>query len=582
MYQFNKEEYKMKMSPIEGKMQGGSVLAKAMALKGIKQVFSLCGGFLNPIYDGCLEYGIEVVGTRHEMEAGFLASATSRITRKPIVVLAEPSGFTNYISAVAEAFHSGDPVIFISIASIFHRMDHMGFKEMDQHRVVETMTKYSVKVTSGDRLHEYFDKAYDIASNLPTGPVELSIPINFVFSHYEMGKKKRNFDLTYKKVHHPPVHPDDLRLATDLLKNAEKPVIIAGAGIHQSRAEEALQAFSTKFRVPYFHSNHLEIRQVDFTLDTYMGLADKHQNPASRLIGESDVVLCVGTKMDYCLDFGEAPLFNENAALVCINPSAKELADNHIANHGILADSKLFLEALHENAVCSKLASDWCDRIRAIRIEENNKLMEAASSNEVPIHPLQACVDVLETLTENDYLIVDGGDAHGWQETALNITSMANKNIKGLMMSGPFAQLGVGSSFATATKMAVPESKVVVISGDGSFGLNPGLPLETAIDRQIPVVVVILNNQAWGMIQNQQKAIWKRTCATDLRDVPFHKIVEAAGGFGELVENAQDVKPALERAFASGLPAVINVKTQNVQSKLTIGLVDRRESSSIE
>ena len=274
----------MKKSSISGKMQGGQILAKAMALKGIKRVYSLCGGFLNPIYDGCLEYEVDVIGTRNEMEAGFMASAAARLQREPAVVLAEPSGFTNYISSVAEAFHSGDPVIFISVGSIFHRLDHMGFKEMPQHRVVESFTKYSVRVTSGDRVHEFFDKAYDIASNLPTGPVQLSIPINFVFSHYEMGNQKRFFDLTSKKVHLPPVHPSDLTLVTDLLKDARNPVIIAGAGIHQSHAEEALMSFSDKFRIPYFHSNHLEIRQVDFTQDTYMGLADIHQNPASRLI----------------------------------------------------------------------------------------------------------------------------------------------------------------------------------------------------------------------------------------------------------------------------------------------------------
>ncbi|MDM8539994.1 thiamine pyrophosphate-binding protein [Desulfococcaceae bacterium HSG9] len=573
----------MKNDSFNGNMQGGKILAKAMALKGINRVFSLCGGFLNPIYDGCLEYDVEVVGTRNEMEAGFMASATSRIRREPTVVLAEPSGFTNYISSVAEAFHSGDPVIFISVGSIFHRLDHMGFKEMPQHRVVESFTKYSFRITSGDRIHEFFDKAYDIAANLPTGPVQLSIPINFVFSHYEMGNTKRSFDISSKKVHLPPVHQNDLTLAADLLKDAKNPVIIAGAGIHQSHAEKTLESFSNRFQIPYFHSNHLEIRQPDFTQATYMGLADIHQNPASRLIHKkADVVLCLGTKMDYCLDFGESPMFNAESTLVCVNPTSRELSDNHIADHGILADSKIFLETLNEKLVCDNIDPQWCETIRARRIEENNKLLATASSNETPIHPLQASVDVLQMLTENDYLIVDGGDAHGWQETALNITSLENKNLKGLMMSGPFAQLGVGTSFATATKMAAPDSKVVVISGDGSFGLNPGLPLETAIHRNMQIVVVVLNNQAWGMIRNQQKAIWGRTCATDLRDVPFHKIAEAAGGYGELVENAEDLKPALQRAFESGVPALLNVKTQDVKSQLTIGLVDRRETSSIE
>ena len=117
-------------------------------------------------------------------------------------------------------------------------------------------------------------------------------------------------------------------------------------------------SFSDKFRIPYFHSNHLEIRQVDFTQETYMGLADIHQNPASRLISEkADVVLCIGTKMDYCLDFGEPPLFNAESTLVCVNPTARELADNHIADHGILADSKIFLEELSGKLECGKLGS---------------------------------------------------------------------------------------------------------------------------------------------------------------------------------------------------------------------------------
>ena len=565
------------------KMQGGSILAKAIAHKGINQVFSLCGGFLNPIYDGCLDNGVEVIGARHEMEAGFMGNAWARLHREPAVVIAEPSGFTNYISAVAEAFHSGDPVIYISAGSIFHRLDHQGFKEMAQHRITETFTKYSVRVTSGDRIHEFFDKAYEIASNLPTGPVELSIPINFLFSHYDMGDEKRSFDLSAKKPHRPAPQKEDLELVAEHLREARKPVIVAGSGIYQSHAEKTLEAFSAKFRIPYFHINHLEMRMIDFTQDTYMGLTDIHQNTASRLIfEEADVVLCIGTKMDYCLDFGEPPLFNAESTLICVNPTSRELADNHIADIGILSDSKHFLDGLQENLVCSKLDPGWCEQIRVKRKDENSTLQEAASSSETPIHPLRAAVEVLNMLGENDYLVVDGGDAHGWQETALNLTSLENNKLKALIMSGPFAQLGIGVSFATATKMANPDSKVALISGDGSFGLNPGLPLETAIYRNTPIVVVVFNNQGWGMIRNQQKSIWNRHCATDLRDVPFHKLAEAAGGYGELVEKAEDLKPALQRAFDSGLPAVLNVKTQDVMSRLTVGLVDRREKSSIE
>lgn len=569
---------------MSGKMQGGSILAKAMALKGITKVFSLCGGFLNPIYDGCLDNGVEVIGTRHEMEAGFMANAWARLHREPAVVLAEPSGFTNYISAVVEAYHSGDPVIYISAGSNFHRLDRMGFKEVPpQHRVTETFTKYSVMVNEGNRLHEFFNKAYDIAANLPSGPVQLSIPINFLFSRYEMGKEKRSFPLGNKKVHRPSLQQEDLGLALDHLKTARKPVIIAGAGIHQSHAEQALETVSKDFKIPFFHSNHLEIRTVDFTQETYMGLADIHQNPASRLIhDEADVILCLGTKMDYCLDWGEPPLFNAESTLICVNPTARELSDNHIADHGILADPKVFLESLQKNLVCSNLDPDWCGQIQNRRRAENSELQTAASSQEEPIHPMRAAVDVLQSMGAEDYLVVDGGDAHGWQETALNMTSLDNYNLKALIMSGPFAQLGIGVSFATAVKMAEPGAKVVLISGDGSFGLNPGLPLEMAIKHDIPIVVVVFNNQAWGMIRNQQQSIWNRTCATDLRDVPFHEVAKAMGGYGELVEKADDLKPALERAYASGKPALLNVQTKDIMSQLTVGLVDRREKSSIE
>jgi len=568
-----------------GRMQGGHILAKAMALKGITKVFSLCGGFLNPIYDGCLDCGIEIIGARHEMEAGFMANAWARLHREPAVVIAEPSGFTNYISAVAEAYYSGDPVIYISSASNSHRLDRWGFKEMPQHEVVQCMTKYSVMVNEGNRIHEFFDKAWDIAANKPTGPVELSIPINFLFSHYELiaEKEKRYFDLARKVIHSPSLHPDDSARMVDILKEARKPVIIAGSGIWQSHAEKDLEDFCARLKIPFFTANHLEIRGNDFTHPYNMGLADIHQNPASRLIHqEADVVLCIGCRLDYCLDFGEPPLFNPESTLVAVNPSARELSDNHIANVVILADSRLFLQDMIQKASGGKINRSWSEKVKNKRREINKDLLEIAGDGELPIHPLRAAVEVLNFLGEDDYLVVDGGDAHGWQETALNLTSMNGRKVRAILMSGPFAQLGVGVSFATAAKMAAPESKVALISGDGSFGLGPGLPMETAIHRGLPIVAVVFNNQAWGMIRHQQRSIWNRTCATDLRDVPFHKMVESLGGYGELVERPEDLSSALERAFSCGRPALLNVRTRDVISQITVGLVDRREKSSLE
>jgi acetolactate synthase I/II/III large subunit len=569
----------------EERIQGGHLLARAMAEKGIKKVFSLSGGFLNPLFDGCLEYGIEVVGTRNEQEAGFLANMWARLTREPAVCIAEPSGFTNYISAVAEAYYSGDPVIYISSASNFNALDKNGFKEMPQHRIVEPMTKYSIMVTSGPRLPEYFDKAYDIAINRPTGPVELSIPVNWLFSHYETTEKddERPFILRKRKIHQAFPDPEDVNLIVKTLMSAKRPVLIAGSGVWQSDAEKDLEEFSINTQIPFFHSNHLEIRANDFGHPLYMGLADIHQNPASRLIKQSaDVAIFLGCKVDYTLDFGNPPLFNKDMKLIAVNPTSRELSDNHIADITVLADVKRFLQELRKKANVPKIDSGWAHEITQARKNANEEWSAYATSKEIPIHPLRACCDVLNSLGAEDFLVVDGGDAHGWQETALNITSMNGKKVKGISMSGPFAQLGVGVSFATAIKMLHPNSRVVLISGDGAFGLAPGLPMETAIRYKVPIVVVVLNNQSWGMIKNQQKAMWKRTCETDLRDIPFHKMIEGSGGQGFLVEKPEDLVPTLERSFTSNVPTIINVKTKDVISLITVGLVDKREKSSIE
>ena len=162
-------------------IQGGHLLAKSIHAKGIQRAFALAGGFVNPIYDGLLEYGIDLVAARSEQEAGFLADMQARITRQPSVCIAEPSGFTNYISAAAEAYHAHDPVIFVSANSISHRWDRKGFKETEQAKIMEPITKYSIMVNEGARIPEFFNKAYHIASNHPTGPVQLSIPVDFLY-----------------------------------------------------------------------------------------------------------------------------------------------------------------------------------------------------------------------------------------------------------------------------------------------------------------------------------------------------------------------------------------------------------------
>ncbi|MDH4042817.1 MAG: thiamine pyrophosphate-binding protein, partial [Gammaproteobacteria bacterium] len=448
-----------------GKITGGHMLARALRDKGVDRVFSLCGGFINPIYMGCLDYGIEVVGTRNEMEAGFLATAMARCTRKPSVCIAEPSGFTNYISAVAEAYYGGDPVIFISASANSNNFDNKGFKEMPQADVVKCMTKYSIEVSEAQRIGWFLDKAWDIATQHPAGPVQVCIPTNFLFTkqlNAEPPEGARRYDPTRNKIHRPMPNPGDLDDVAGLLSGAKNPVIIAGPGVWYSEADRDLATLCEKWNLPVFvpltHS-----KSIDQSHRCAAGLIDYHQNHCSRMVGEeADVVLMLGAQLDFPLNFGEAPLINPQSTVITVNATARELSNNALSDVRVCSDVKMFIQALSDVPDLGKaMAPDWLQRIQARRKEhvaEFEEVLTAPSSGTV--HPLRLCYEVLMSLGENDIAVIDGGDIAAWFETSINAWALQGRKIKGIFAPGPWEQMGTGPAFATAIQMANPDSRV--------------------------------------------------------------------------------------------------------------------------
>jgi len=574
----------------DGKITGGHMLARAMKAKGIDRIFSLCGGFINPIYMGCLDHNIEVVGTRNEMEAGFLATATTRTTRKPSVCLAEPSGFTNYISAVAEAYYAGDPVIFISATANSNNFDNAGFKEMPQAEVTDCMTKYSIEVNDPQRIGWFFDKAYDIAIQHPTGPVQLCIPTNFLFTGRLDAlppEGARTFDPTRRKVHRPYPHPDDMDDVVATLQAAKKPVIIAGPGVWYSEAENALEQFCDTYNIPIFLPL-THVKSVDMSHRCNAGLIDYYQNLGSRLVGEeADVVLFLGAQLDFPVNFGEAPLINPDSKLIMVNATARELSNTALADMRICCDIQMFVKALNQSdGVAPNVAPDWLTRIQNCRRGEGLAPFRDIlnGDSQASMHPLRLCYDVLMSLGENDICVIDGGDIASWFEIAINAWSEAGRKIKGVIAPGPWEQMGTGPAFATAVQMAHPESRVVLITGDGSYGLAPGFtPMETAVDYEVPVTIVVANNAQWGMIQNQQKAMWAgKVVATSLREMNYYPIMQAAGVDAQQVTAGSELRDAVQTAMGKNVPCFIEVKTEAVPSPITQGLVDMRVRTAIE
>ncbi len=576
------------------KIRGGALVARALRDKGIDNVFTLSGGFCNPALEGFMECQINVINCPHEQIAGHLADGHTRISRKPSVCIVGPEGFANAVPSMMEAWGERSPVIFITGSSSLKRQGAGGFKEIDDVSIAAPLTKYSASITDGNRIREFVDKAYRIATNGYPGAVHLSVPVDIMFSSFadDAGLEERPFTHQKKPLAKAWPDPESLNEIFDLAISAQKPVFIGGHGVWWSSAEKKLEQAGFKLNIPIFNIPYHQ-KLLGEEANTYMGLADIHQYPPSKMaLQESDLVLMIGARLDNQMNFGNPPLFPKSTKLVCINGSHEEIELNRAADINLLCDPGVFLDKLLELKKNSKwkLNNEWFDKNKKEKknwidktLDDLNKETEEAKKEGGKIHPLQLALDVQEVLTENDWLVIDGGNTHFWSEIAINIAGSKGKKLGGILHPGTFSMLGVGVPFAVSAKNLNPKSNVVLISGDGAF-LSGGLSIEAAFQEKKPIVVVIDNNGGLDCISQQQERLFEsgKHFATDFRDIPFHSIFEGFGGHGELVTKREDLGPALKRALESGKTACVNVKAKGVISPIVAAVSDKRDKASIE
>jgi len=572
------------------KVRGGMLLARALHEKGISRVFTLSGGFCNPALEGLMECGIPVINTPHEQIAGHLADANTRITRKPTVCLVGPEGFANAVPAMMEAWGERSPVIFITGSSTLKREGSGGFKEIDDVSIAAPLTKYSASVTDGTRMFEFVDRAYKIALSGYPGPVHLSVPVDIMFSSFEeqAGQSERPFN----RAPLPPARawprPDDLEAILDKVRAARRPILIGGHGVWWSGAADKLEQAGLALAMPVFNIPYHQ-KLLGEQSEVYMGLADVHQYaPSKNALADSDLTLVIGGRLDNQMNFGNPPFFPETTELVCINGSPEELELNRAADYTLLCDPGAFLDALCVLAEESTWSSSdsWLNKNRTLRgewVDQMTAELAQSDQDDARIHPLQLALDVQQPLGADDWLVIDGGNTHFWSEIAINMAGWGGQRLAGILHPGAFSMLGVGVSFALAAKLNHPGSQVVLISGDGAF-LSGGLSVEAAFQENAPITVVIDNNGGLTTISQQQERLFghDRHVATDFRDIPFHSLFEGLGGYGELVENREQLGPALDRALASGKTACVNVRTKGVISPIVLATTSKRDKASIE
>ncbi len=579
---------------MDKKIRGGALIARALRDKGIDKVFTLSGGFCNPAIEGFMECQMEVINCPHEQIAGHLADGHTRITRKPSVCLVGPEGFANAVPSMMEAWGERTPIIYITGSSSLKRQGSGGFKEIDDVSIAKPLTKYSASITDGNRIREFVDKAYRIATNGYPGAVHLSLPVDIMFSSFpeEAGLEERPFSHKAKPIAKAWPDPNSISEILKLACSSKKPVLIGGHSVWWSKSEKNLEEAGNELNIPIFNIPYHQ-KLLGEEANAYMGLADIHQFPPSEYaLHNSDLVLMVGARLDNQMNFGNPPFFPKTTKLVCINGSHEEIEINRAADINLLCDPGVFLDTLKNLKKNNKwnLDSKWFDQNKEKKkewVEASLKDLSLEAENTKKkggkIHPLQLALDVQEAMGEKDWLVIDGGNTHFWSEIAINIAGAKGKKLGGILHPGTFSMLGVGVSFALSAKNNNPNSNVVLISGDGAF-LSGGMSIEAAFHEKKPIVVVIDNNEGLASIGQQQERLFKsgKRVATDFRDIPFHKIFEGFGGHGELVTKRDELAPALKRAIESGKTACVNVKAKPVLSPIVAAVATKREKSSIE
>lgn len=575
------------------KIRGGALLARALQEKGIEHVFTLSGGFCNPALEGFMECQMKVINCPHEQIAGHFADGHTRITRKPAVCLVGPEGFANAVPAMMEAWGERSPVIFVTGSSTLKRQGAGGFKEIDDVAIAKPLTKYSATITDGERINEFVDRAYKIATNGYPGAVHLSLPVDLMFSSFpeDAGRQERPFDLGPQAPSRAWPEPSRLQQVMDKLAAAKRPVLIGGHGVWWSGAEGYLEEAGRLLGIPVFNIPYHQ-KLLGEECEAYMGLADIHQyHPSADAFHESDLVLMVGARLDNQMNFGNPPLFPETTDVVCINGSHEEIDFNRAADFTLLSDPGAFLQMLIAEAKAPDFRSDrsWYDLNRQRRAEWVAKMLaDLEREARAPefggrIHPLQLALDVQQAMGDEDWLVIDGGNTHFWSEIAVNLAGFQGKKLGGILHPGTFSLLGVGVSFAVSAKNVHRDKNVVLISGDGAF-LSGGLSIEAAFQENRPITVVIDNNGGLDCISQQQERLFESGThyATDFRDIPFHSMFEGLGGYGELVTRREDIIPAVQRAIASGKTACVNVKAKGVISPIVLATTSKRDKASIE
>ena len=556
------------------KIIGAQLAAEALIDRQVDYIFSLSGGHITPIYQYLEHTNITIFDTRHEQAAVFMAEAWGRMNRKPSVAMVTAGpGFTNALTGIASARLSNAPVILIAGCVGLESREKLDLQDMNQLPVIEPMVKKALVCGTPERIPEYIDMAFRIAGGGRPGPVYLELPCDILNATVDIEKVKKIKTV----VHSKPVDRENAPKVMDMIMEAKKPVVIAGSGAWYADAGKELVYFVEKTGIPAFTAGAGRGVIPDTHPLCFESSLAIRPGAAMMSLMTTDLVLFLGNRLSLFYIFGD--IFPASAKFIQVDISPEEIGRNRHVDLGIVSDLKSFLTEIsgivkerNMSGVLQERFHPWVEKVRQYENDSKKQAEDMWNSNAVPIHPMRLAREINDFMDRQDDIVVaDGGDTSTWMGMTRTIREGGRYLDYGL-----YGCLAVGIPYANAAKLNHPDKRVLLVTGDGSVGFN-FMEFHTAIRKGLPIVVVIANDQAWGMIMHSQQLRMGHSIdhGTNLGWVDYHKMVEALGGFGAIVEKPEDIRPSLEAAFASEKTACVNVKVdQSIISPGSVALAN--------
>ncbi|HEY2013067.1 MAG TPA: thiamine pyrophosphate-binding protein [Bryobacteraceae bacterium] len=542
---------------------GAELFVGTIIQLGIDTIFTLVGDHLNEVLSVAARQGIRIVDMRHESAVTHAADAWARIHRKPALSLVTGGpGHTNSLTGIATAHLAGSPLIAVSGSRPSILADRQAFQDIDQVGMAMPVAKWAAAPPTAAEIPFYLERAYAVAAGGRKGAVHLTIPVD-LFTSGTAGPSRPPSGS--KTPAGPAPLPNEVSDAIALLRAAQRPIVIAGSGVWWGHAEDALRRFIEHTSLPLY-SITMARGAVSDEHPLVMGYADPALNHAVQsAFREADLFLVVGKRIDYRLALGGARLFPPDARFIQIDIHPEELGLNHKLDVAICADARHALESLTEAAgPVPWPARPWLDRVRALRCDWESKLRAAASDSERPMHPAAFFRELGAALPKDVLYSWDGGDFAHWGRAMLPARQSG-----GWLRLGPLGTIGAALPNSLALQLAHPGRPVVAITGDGALGFYIA-EMDTAVRHKLPIVLIVGNDAGWGLERELQSfASGGATVACELRSAEYDLIMKGFGGEGESIESPEQVRPAIERAFASGVPYCLNVKIRGVRSPFT-------------